>query len=366
MATLVADILRPTLQSPETPVSATITDVQQLSSYNYVDTEDEKLNLVIPGSPNVWSPPGGSTRLSKDEGLVYIDQHAARHPNYPLEPLFRALYVSHPTLDITSANVITDRNNIRKLLRFISSESKDDFTISVEVIDNTVLLGRHEPQAYEYISSTQFRGYGHMFEKAYTTPQIKGTTGHHRIVSYNFAGMKMIVRHETDGYVGPPSDQAKNETSIFSPISPATTITTSTGLLIHNQGQDIPLSSTLEIKTRARHRPLFFQDVASQLWASQTPKLVRAYHSKGVFPPPVVEDVSAQLRGWEEEKQKELRLLAALMVRIRETVREQGGRAVLKYYGARDYLGVWTAEGERMLPGDLYERFSKGDGGKGE
>lgn len=80
----------------------------------------------------------------------------------------------------------------------------------------------------------------------------------------------------------------------------------------------------------------------------------------------MVEDVSAQLRGWEEEKQKELRLLAALMVRIRETVREQGGRAVLKYYGARDYLGVWTAEGERMLPGDLYERFSKGDGGKEE
>jgi hypothetical protein len=75
--------------------------------------------------------------VKKDNGLVYISQNAARHPDSPLEPLFRSLYIEHPSFDINSIDVVTDRNNIRKLLSFIkptlSRNGLDPFTIQVEM-----------------------------------------------------------------------------------------------------------------------------------------------------------------------------------------------------------------------------------------
>lgn len=49
----------------------------------------------------------------------------------------------------------------------------------------------------------------------------------------------------------------------------------------------------LEIKTRDLHKSLSIQEVALPLWASQAPKLVRAYRQNGIFRRPVVEDVAA-------------------------------------------------------------------------
>jgi hypothetical protein len=45
-------------------------------------------------------------------------------------------------------------------------------------------------------------GFGHEFEKACTTSKIDGSTGHHRVISYQFSDLKFILRYETDGYVG--------------------------------------------------------------------------------------------------------------------------------------------------------------------
>jgi hypothetical protein len=55
-------------------------------------------------------------QLKKDSGLVYVAQNAARHPESPLEPLFRALYIENPSFDISSVNIVSDRNDIRKLV----------------------------------------------------------------------------------------------------------------------------------------------------------------------------------------------------------------------------------------------------------
>lgn len=74
-------------------------------------------------------------------------------------------------------------------------------------------------------------------------------------------------------------------------------------LTIKEEGQVVPLESTLEIQTRVFHKPLEIQDVAPQLWVSQTFKLVRAYHRKGTFQGPEVEDVTALIKRWEERNQ---------------------------------------------------------------
>jgi hypothetical protein len=111
--------------------------------------------------------------LQKDTGHVYIAQNAARHPESPLEPLFRALFVLHPSFDITSVDVVTDQNNIRKLLGVINPRwngyKRENFTIHVEVMNNTAILCRSETKVDEYIAPNEFRGYGHSFEQKCTT-----------------------------------------------------------------------------------------------------------------------------------------------------------------------------------------------------
>jgi hypothetical protein len=119
-STTVFEISRLDLQELETPTSASITDVKHLSSYNWIEAPNAGPTIAVPGSPSLWSAPEVSRRLKKDSGLVYIAQNAARHPESPLEPLFRALYITNPSFDIRSTDVVADRNNIRKLLSFIN------------------------------------------------------------------------------------------------------------------------------------------------------------------------------------------------------------------------------------------------------
>jgi hypothetical protein len=379
-STTVSEISRLDLQELETPPLASITNVKLLSSYNWIEAPEATPTIAVPGSPALWSAPGVSRPLKKDSGLIYIAQNAARHPESPLEPLFRALYITHPSFDIRSTDVVTDRNNIRKLLSFIDPSSTrngvEAFAMNIEITKNTAIFCRDEAKTMEYIGPQEFRGFGHEFEKAYTITQINGSTGHHRIISYRFSDLNFIVRHETDGYVDTDtrtsSSTAKNHTPdglssmlgalSLSPASNHPGITpTGPKLIIKEEGQVVPLESILEIKTRVFHKSLEIQEVAPQLWVSQTPKLVRAYHRNGTFQIPEVEDVAAEIKTWEERKQNDLRKLAALIRKIISLVKECGGNAVLRYNVEGDKLVVCKVERKEMLPNDLYSKWDDGN-----
>lgn len=311
-----AEVSRKDLKDIGVPASANITNVKHLASYNWIEAPAATPTIAVPGSPDLWSPPKSHFRLQKDTGYVYIAQNAARLPESPLEPLFRSLYVLHPSFDIASVDVVTDRNNIRKLLGVINprwnGNKREDFTIHVEVMKNTTILCRSEVRVEENIRPNEFRGYGHSFEKKCTTQQVNGSTGHHRMISYSFGGMKFIVRYETDGYIGVAHTQQSIQSAYIQAPSiddlstildtlslsqerrtPRKADTAEAKLIIRKEGQVVALQSTLEVKTRVVHRPLAFDDVVAQLWVSQTPNLVRAYHKNGVFAVPEVEDMAA-------------------------------------------------------------------------
>ena len=419
-STTLAEISRQDLPGQSTAPVASITDVKHLSSYNWIEAPTP--TIAVPGSPPLWSAPGVPQQLKKDSGLVYIAQNAARHPDSPLEPLFRSLYVTDPSFDIRSIDVVTDRNNVRKLLSFINPSSTktrlEQFTINIEITKNTALFSRTETTTSEFIQPHELRGYGHEFEKAYTTSQIDGSTGHHRIISYRFSDLNFIIRHETDGYVdasrgtsssgskafksendfdllgsdggapssssevlksdnlfetmgsdrGTPSSSSKAlETDSLSATlgslslsrTSRTPVATPTGpkLAVEKAGQFIPLESTLEIKTRVSNRPLDISEVAPQLWISQTPKLVRAYHRKGKFKRPQVEDVTARIKEWEENNQADLRKLASLIGKIIDVVKGHGGKAIVRYEVCEDIITVSKVDGKKMLPEDLYFKW---------
>lgn len=135
--------------------------------------------IAIPGCPPLLSPQKGSQKVPKDSGFIYIAQNAARHPESPLEPPFRALYMTHPSFDIGAVDLVTDRNNIRKLLSFInpslSKNGFEPFTIDFEVTSMMAMLCRAETETVRYVGPAEFAGFGHEFEKAYTRDQVSGS-----------------------------------------------------------------------------------------------------------------------------------------------------------------------------------------------
>ncbi|KAH6873603.1 hypothetical protein B0T10DRAFT_416376 [Thelonectria olida] len=371
-STIIAEISRMDLQDLSPPPVASVTNVKHLSSYNWI--EGHTSTIVVPGSPPLWSAPKGSRQLNKDSGLFYIDQNGARHPDSPLEPLFRALYIMNPSFDIRSVDIITDRNNIRKLLSFVNPNLTpnqiETFAMGIEVTRKTAIFCREEPATTRFIGPHEFRGYGHEFEKAYTTSQIRGSTGNHGIISYQFGGLKFIVRHEIDAYVAADttsfsSNKAEDDPlsgimgtlSLFSASNPLEATSTTSKLIVKEEGRMVPLESVLEIKTRTSNKPLQIQEVAPQLWVSQTSKLVRAYHNRGRFQEPIVEDVGAHIKKWEELNQRDLKRLAALIGKIITVVKTAGGNATVRYDGGNK-LVVCKAEKKKMLPNFMYSKWA--------
>lgn len=283
----------------------------------------------------------------------------------------RSLYIKNPSYNIHQVDLIIDRNNVRKLLSFINpnltNNRREPFTIDIEITSNTAIFCRSETETHTFIGLHDFRGYGHEFEKAFTKTHVSGSTGHHRIISYDFGGLKFIVRYETDAYVDqvskPQSQSVDSENGNFLNMMENLSLSrpenhsrlpTESKLVIQEEGKPVSIKSTLEIKTRVSHKHINIQEVLPQLWVSQTPNLVYAYHNGGIFGPPEVKDVTYEIAKWEENHANDLRRLAVLVKDIIKVVRDNEGSAVLKHDGRNDSLAIWTREGSRMLPDDIY------------
>ena len=372
-ATARLDISRKDLAGLERVSRASISDVEHVSSYDWVEASTP--TIAVPGNPPVWADVKTPLKLNEDKGHVYINQNAARHPDSPLEPLFRAVFLANPQFDIKGIDIVSDRNNIRKLLSFIDPLSTrngvEDFTIAAELVRDTVILCRTETVVEEFIKQGDFRGFGHEFEKAYTTRKTKDSTGHHRIVSYRLDDLKLLVRHETDGAIrtlpsrhtipGNATDDLSEllgSVSLSSQATPRGNRIPGSKLTVLKDGLAVRRESTLEIKTRVKHKPISMAETAAQLWISQTPRLVRAYHTRGRFEVPEVEDVTAKLAQWENANQQSLTLLTALLKRIAGFVREHGS-CTIKYASVGDRLEIKKAPLAQMLPKDLYLKWSQ-------
>lgn len=314
--------------------------------------------------------------LTPDSGMVYIDQNAARSPRHPLEPLFRALQVQNPDFELGDIDLVTDRNNIRKLLRFVQGTSTENFEIQVEIAgDKTAVFTRVEIKSKDIIQD--FRGFGHNFEKAYTKG-LPGSTGHHRIVHYLFGGIKCLIRYETDGYIDSKTnsdstakavDVVDNVSDLLEAVSISQTskpVSKQLVTVVKTTTRPVDLASILEIKTRAASRILDMADVTPQLWISQTPILVIGYHQRRIFNKIQLRNVKSEIRDWEAANQTALRKLVLLIKKISEVVgRSSNQKASVKYDGGVK-LTITSGKQERALPDDLYSLWDVKKQGEGE
>lgn len=315
---------------------AQISNVRSLSSYNWVNSS--KPIILVPGSPAIWSPPTYVRKLNADKGEVFIDQNAARYSAFPLEPMFRALYELHPELDLEAVDVVMCRNTMAKLFDFVSTNSKT-FEIDVEIIGDKALFIRKEKQTTEFIS--EFRGFGHTFPEEYTRwgSAEKGSGSHHRIIEYEFSGLRYLLRFECDGYLTEKTRDLKKasqpgQESMADAVDTATLSESGDmlligekrpvageGLIIRKRGSEIEHRAGIEIKTRAVHKALDMESVLPRLWMSQTSNLIAAYHKGGRFDDVRILDVGKDLGRWEHRNSVNLRKMNTLIRLIIDTVR---------------------------------------------
>lgn len=128
--------------------------------------------------------------MQPDSGSHFVDQNGARMADYPMLPLFAAADAIHDNkkapVDWPAVDVISDRNGLRKLLRWLNpSPGREvrDFRIDVELVGaKTVVLNRWEGRSREPPTG---KSYGFAFEAA-TSRAAPGcpSSGHHRAITY--------------------------------------------------------------------------------------------------------------------------------------------------------------------------------------
>lgn len=186
------------------------------------------------GAPPEWQSRQAPFQVQPDTGSSFVDQNGYRVQSTPLLPLFRAvdaLAEDDPEKEVEwgALDFITDRNNLRKLMRWLNDTEGDlkDFRIDLQLAGKkTVLVNRWEKRFKEAMHGNTF---GFAFEKACTKPVFgcEKSTGHHRIIKYvstqlltgkiqrvltfckDMDGLALVVRFEVDACAPRPQLSTK-------------------------------------------------------------------------------------------------------------------------------------------------------------
>jgi len=173
----------------------------------------------------------------------------------------------------------------------------------------TVLMNRWEQFTKEQAGTR--RSYGFNFEETMTIPGpgCERGTSYHRIVTYDFDGLKMVVRFEVDACLPhevPDSKTTRKQgvededpedallgalsglsigTNTRSSTMPPPSPLASADLKISRAGTQVPQSNLIEMTTRSEISAAKFDwsDAYPQLYLSQTPYHHLAVHRGGTF-----------------------------------------------------------------------------------
>jgi hypothetical protein len=143
--------------------------------------------ILVLGSPNVWVDPTLPLQVSPDKAIHIRDNNNHILTGQPLLPLLAAVDQQQifSSEDWKTVDFVTDRNGLRKLLRWVMKASGRDFRINTQLVGSkTVVLNRWETSTTERMRGNSF---GFNFEKATTRPMPPATdrsAWHHRVVTY--------------------------------------------------------------------------------------------------------------------------------------------------------------------------------------
>jgi hypothetical protein len=275
-----------------------ISDCSFIGSYNWL--KGDAPTILVPGSPPLWQNRAVPYTIPPDTGVYFSDQNGYRMPKAVLLPLIMAVHKQTEAskkgpFDWTSVDIVTDRNGLRKLSRWVGGEDVRDFRIDLQLAgDKTVLMNRWEKRNREVFSG---RTYGFSFEKASTIPApgCRDSTGHHRIIAYDFNGLKMVVRFEVDACIPPPAKYPRKSISSIDELTNSLNAITlsqsaarsSQHLTVLEGGAEVAPTAVVELVTRSqinmKTNEYNWKEAYPQLFFSQTAHHFLAIHHRGRF-----------------------------------------------------------------------------------
>ncbi|KAE9396977.1 hypothetical protein BT96DRAFT_823934 [Gymnopus androsaceus JB14] len=390
-------------QRLKVPVNSTLPDgsvkienLQYIASYNWIKGPGDQPTIIVPGSPPEWQNIAPPYTVTADTGKSFVDQNGHWLPSATLAPLVVAVNTQQAetgnpsNFDWSSVDLVTDRNGLRKLLRWITGPTEEresmrtikDFRIDMQLAgEKTMLFNRWEKRTEEECSGFTF---GYNFEKKTTVPanDCEKSTGHHRIIQYDLNGFKIVVRFEVDACL-PPTDPVvdRNEsfdvdqlastlatTSISSPQRPQSTKFTSIPvgatriLQVAKGGSVTPQSSLIELTTRSQRRlaDLRWEESFPQLFLSQTPYHYLGVHQSGRFVEVQKRDLGKDPELLKAEKMSEMNLkkLRVALELIREIVVDAGEEGRLSLVCRDGKLEVYERRSDTgCLPETFIRQF---------
>lgn len=374
-----------TLCKPE-PESAgadvVLKDLTYLGSYNW--TNSKKPTIIVPGSPSIWHDRSLPFTAPPDRGFRFIDQSGYRMPSCMLYPLFRAVDIvaeeNETDIDWLDVDFVTDRNGLRKLLRWIHADRKE-FRIDTQLVGRrTVLLSRWEKRTQEMVAGPYLQ-FGTSFENETTrkAPGCEKSTGHHRIVKYDFGGLIMVVRFEVDACLPTecdtsstaPSSDVDGLTDMFSGMDVGSLVqpvfidseASTTELDVISAGQQIPQDAIIEMSTRwkAGAGQFNWKESYPQLYLSQTPHHYLAKHDSGEFYEITKRRLDcAEMKEVDGKTQTRFRQLRQILGTIQELLIEHGQSTSLSLvYKNGELLVFKRSMQESLIPDELLTRFNQ-------
>jgi hypothetical protein len=287
-------------------------------------------------------------------------------------PLFAAIDALHDDFPYKDIDLVTDRNGLRKLLRYIDNErTKDNFRIDVDLVGKTCLFTRREENT---ALVGQYTGYGNEYLKAATrTPSgCEKMLDHHRIITYKFGSLNILLGFTADACIEPKNNDDDFLAS-FASLSLGGTADKASkpnksvshadfDVKLSPARSLVPQSDLIEVKTRSTYREPNWRDIYPQLYLSQTAWLYMAKHTNGAFQP--VEKISLtgeQMKPYADMMEDSLRKLKSLLKEILKAVREQGDGVPLSLVRQGGTLSLWKRkEGSgKPLGEDIRSKFKR-------
>jgi hypothetical protein len=196
---------------PAEPFPELLNDLRYIGSYDWSpDATESNPSIIVPGEqgnlstciyyhqtslvikctagfPNVWSEPELPLQIAPDQGLHVVDNNVYILKDQPFLPLLTAVHEQQilPREDWKEVDFITDRNGLRKLLRWIGKASGGDFRLDTQLIGGkTVVMNRWDPAGTEYSHGDMYTlGFGKAVTKP-LPPSTERSGWHHRVVNY--------------------------------------------------------------------------------------------------------------------------------------------------------------------------------------
>ncbi|CAG8953515.1 hypothetical protein HYFRA_00009971 [Hymenoscyphus fraxineus] len=331
---------------------------QFVASYSWKDIEHP--TIYVPGCPPKFIPTAAPFQMEPDN---IRKPPCKRSPAAAVDPLFQSLLHMHPEFNMSSVDIATDRNSLRKLLGF-SAGITDQWRLEVDMIDDTLFFSQWEEFRQRLINGQQDSGYGHSLEDNVTQKptSMEDCMHYERVVQYELGGLRCLVRYEADAFIDTeesPDIDERTTDELLAP-KPSKPVLKPPYKLVHviPRGRLVDPTSMVEIKSHKT--PKFnYSKALPQLWFAQTKFICAARHEDGLVSETLeVRDMSEELEKWRIQSQDNLKNMMKIIKEIKEITREfRKCTVIYRVVDGRKCLSVFQRRSEFAIRPKVVETF---------